>query len=201
MVEMLGVLAIIGVLSVGAIAGYQKAMFKYKLNKQAVQISTLIGSILPYGLNLGFANATDSSYEKVSLIPMLRKLDIIPTEMLQSHDNHILDSLGNEIVIQAAREDTLNYYQMFFKLTPSDLNRESCRNIMNVLKEFSNVLTHVSISTHQNDTLNNIVRYLGDNDCRNGSLCLRNMTVSDMDEFCSICNDSKLTCLFGALWK
>ena len=36
MVEMLGVLAIIGVLSVGAIAGYGKAMTKYKLNKQAV---------------------------------------------------------------------------------------------------------------------------------------------------------------------
>ncbi len=36
MVEMLGVLAIIGVLSVGAIAGYSKAMMKYKLNKQAV---------------------------------------------------------------------------------------------------------------------------------------------------------------------
>ena len=36
MVEMLGVLAIIGVLSVGAIAGYNKAMTKYKLNKQAV---------------------------------------------------------------------------------------------------------------------------------------------------------------------
>ena len=33
MVEMLGVLAIIGVLSVGAIAGYSKAMFKYKMNK------------------------------------------------------------------------------------------------------------------------------------------------------------------------
>ena len=33
MVEMLGVLAIIGVLSVGAIAGYSKAMMKYKLNK------------------------------------------------------------------------------------------------------------------------------------------------------------------------
>ena len=33
MVEMLGVLAIIGVLSVGGIAGYSKAMFKYKLNQ------------------------------------------------------------------------------------------------------------------------------------------------------------------------
>ena len=33
MVEMLGVLAIIGVLSVGGIAGYSKAMFKHKINK------------------------------------------------------------------------------------------------------------------------------------------------------------------------
>ena len=41
MVEMLGVLAIIGVLSVGSIAGYSKAMFKYKLNKAVTQISTI----------------------------------------------------------------------------------------------------------------------------------------------------------------
>ncbi len=41
MVEMLGVLAIIGVLSVGAIAGYQKAMFKYKINKTITQITTI----------------------------------------------------------------------------------------------------------------------------------------------------------------
>ena len=33
MVEMLGVLAIIGVLSVGGIAGYSKAMAKFKLSK------------------------------------------------------------------------------------------------------------------------------------------------------------------------
>ena len=33
MIEMLGVLAIIGVLSVGGIAGYSKAMEKFKINK------------------------------------------------------------------------------------------------------------------------------------------------------------------------
>ena len=45
MVEMLGVLAIIGVLSVGAIAGYSKAMMKYKLNKHAEQMNTVINAI------------------------------------------------------------------------------------------------------------------------------------------------------------
>ena len=45
MVEMLGVLAIIGVLSVGAIAGYSKAMMKYKLNKQAEQLNQLAAAV------------------------------------------------------------------------------------------------------------------------------------------------------------
>ena len=34
MIEMLGVLAIVGVLSVGGIAGYSKAMNKFKTNKK-----------------------------------------------------------------------------------------------------------------------------------------------------------------------
>ena len=38
MIEMLGVLAIIGVLSVGGIAGYSKAMMKFKINKTIDQM-------------------------------------------------------------------------------------------------------------------------------------------------------------------
>ena len=42
MIEMLGVLAIIGVLSVGGIAGYSKAMAKYRANKVMEQISMFV---------------------------------------------------------------------------------------------------------------------------------------------------------------
>lgn len=45
MVEMLGVLAIIGVLSVGGIAGYSKAMSKYKVNKTIDQVTMLVANI------------------------------------------------------------------------------------------------------------------------------------------------------------
>ena len=45
MVEMLGVLAIVGVLSVGAIAGYSKAMFKYKMNKTMDIISHAVARV------------------------------------------------------------------------------------------------------------------------------------------------------------
>ena len=42
MVEMLGVLAIIGVLSVGGIAGYSMAMSKFKVTKTIDQVQTII---------------------------------------------------------------------------------------------------------------------------------------------------------------
>ena len=45
MIEMLGVLAIVGVLSVGGIAGYSKAMTKFKINKTADQISQIVTNI------------------------------------------------------------------------------------------------------------------------------------------------------------
>ena len=45
MIEMLGVLAIIGVLSVGGIAGYSKAMTKFKTNKVADNVSMIVTNI------------------------------------------------------------------------------------------------------------------------------------------------------------
>jgi len=45
MIEMIGVLAIIGVLSVGGIAGYSKAMQKYRVNKAIEQITLIAGNV------------------------------------------------------------------------------------------------------------------------------------------------------------
>ena len=45
MIEMLGVLAIVGVLSVGGIAGYSKAMMKFKINKTIDQVTHIATNI------------------------------------------------------------------------------------------------------------------------------------------------------------
>ena len=45
LIEMLGVLAIIGVLSVGGIAGYSKDMNKFKTNKVADNVSMIVANI------------------------------------------------------------------------------------------------------------------------------------------------------------
>lgn len=58
MVEMLGVLAIIGVLSVGGIAGYSMAMSKFKITKTIDQVQTII-------TNLRTLYASQRTYSKL----------------------------------------------------------------------------------------------------------------------------------------
>ena len=70
MIEMLGVLAIIGVLSVGGIAGYSKAMMKFKVNKtvdQVTQIATNIRTL--FGGQRDYSKLTDQVIVKGLLMP------------------------------------------------------------------------------------------------------------------------------------
>lgn len=117
MVEMLGVLAIIGVLSVGAITGYGKAMFKYKLNKQTEQLNQLINTVTQYYPQLHSKTA-------INLVPILKKLNVIPKEMIK-YDNSVLiyDSFNNAIEITTDTRSDLNdgaihmrYYDIFLIL-------------------------------------------------------------------------------------
>ena len=73
MVEMLGVLAIIGVLSVGAIAGYSKAMTKYKLNQHAVAVNMLINNVLSIKDRLQHTSDDISNYST-----LLYKMNMLP---------------------------------------------------------------------------------------------------------------------------
>ena len=62
MVEMLGVLAIIGVLSVGGIAGYSMAMAKFKITKTIDQAQTIITNIRTlYASQRSYSKLTPSS--------------------------------------------------------------------------------------------------------------------------------------------
>ena len=102
-----GVLAIIGVLSVGAIAGYSKAMMKYKLNKQTEQIGSILDSISVYTEELNRDRNNMSYY----MLPLLIKLGVIPQEMIHENgSSYIYDSFDNQILLYFGRELTGNYF-------------------------------------------------------------------------------------------
>ncbi len=98
MVEMLGVLAIIGVLSIGAIAGYSKAMMKYKLNKQTEQLNTVFNAV---DRNLlSFNNIKIPAGTGQSITSYFIKMGEIPTEMVKNNSSrYIYDVFNNEISI------------------------------------------------------------------------------------------------------
>ena len=70
MIEMLGVLAIIGVLSVGGIAGYSKAMNKFKTNKVADQVSMIVTNIRTlYAQQTTYAGLENKTAISMGVIP------------------------------------------------------------------------------------------------------------------------------------
>ena len=79
MIEMLGVLAIIGVLSVGGIAGYSKAMTKYRINKTIEQITLIAGNVraffAPQGNYKGLSSYSDTGKA------IIKKAKLVPDEM------------------------------------------------------------------------------------------------------------------------
>lgn len=77
MIEMLGVLAIVGVLSIGGIAGYTKAMLKYKATKLTEQIITL-------NTNISTLFAHQKSYKGLDTAVAIDS-GIVPADMMRQN--------------------------------------------------------------------------------------------------------------------
>ncbi len=90
MVEMLGVLAIIGVLSVGAMSGYSKAMMKYKLNKFSEGLNSLLNHALQYTPQ--FETSGSQTYYN----ELMYKLNLIPDSM--TYNNTAIHDIFNNSV-------------------------------------------------------------------------------------------------------
>ena len=191
MVEMLGVLAIIGVLSVGAIAGYSKAMMKYKLNKQAEQIS----SILDY-VNIHLDEFKRSKTNiSANMIPILTKLDVIPKEMIRKNtSSKIYDIFGTAIGLQNYTVDNVDYV-FEFRLFINKGQKESCMNLFTVAKAKREQLWRTKFEIVKGETSNDANSAWGDSYCYTGAKCLKDLTIAEMENFCNICED-KDTCTF-----
>ena len=184
MVEMLGVLAIVGVLSVGGIAGYSKAMNKYKLNKQAEQISTLINAGLRYAGKWNFeTTTTNTSY--------FIKLGEIPKEMIKSNtNNNIYDVFDTAFsyLYTINTDDNTKYTQLFIYLDTSkndDYSLSICRNIITSVKEFHDNIRQFGIVHNNTDTNSWFGSHLyGDKYCTSEVSCLKDVTISQIDTIC-----------------
>ena len=114
MVEMLGVLAIIGVLSVGGIAGYSKAMAKYRTNQALDQIAMTIATI-----RTAFASAR--SYDGL-ITETARSWSLVPSEMYSTTDKKLMNPFQGDVEIGAvnAHGITKGGFYIQYKSMPRD---------------------------------------------------------------------------------
>ena len=187
MVEMLGVLAIIGVLSVGAMNGYSKAIFKYKLNKQAEQMNTVINAVAKY------AHSFSTDFRNQNLTSYFIKLDEIPTEMIRMNVSaEIYDTFEIKWSIYSLQDN--NSVEKTINLAFADASSltkntsqslEICRNLIVTAKENSaNIYSVSTLSGYQTEEEQKGVLY-GDNACSSGRVCLKNMTLEQIYDICT----------------
>ena len=187
MVEMLGVLAIIGVLSVGAIAGYGKAMFKYKLNKQTEQLNQVIGAIVRYKsslmINPDSADAPTSDYQ---LVPMLKKLGEIPKEMYTDKDIFIKDSFGTEYYVYNRNNQKSIVTLRTYTLERNESSFQTCKNLYLIAKEWHKEILRICTVAYKGDEYGEKACYLGDDtpSTSAGNKRSKDLKLTDLDDIC-----------------
>ncbi|MBP3686925.1 MAG: type II secretion system protein [Alphaproteobacteria bacterium] len=187
MIEMLGVLAIVGILSIGAISGFQKAMFKYKLQKTTEEYNMLFQDVLKYHKEFIALSS--------QIAPLLHDMGLVPATWRQG-GGLIYDRLNNKInpFIRSHK-----YVNFDIHLKADDTSIFVCEAIYrDVFMQFSDTLFNVSISRRDSEDVSSGGEYT-----RYGNLycngitkkCVKDMTLSDIRNSCSVCAENDNYCV------
>jgi type II secretory pathway pseudopilin PulG len=190
MVEMLGVLAIIGVLSVGAIAGYQKAMNKYRINKFLNDSAFVLRTILndkDAAKDIG----TKKEVTRNLVISYLKALNAVPTGW-QIKNNLLYDTVGGYYDLFLAQDNMGGYSGNTFVVDYyyDHANEDLCVAwFMDLIRTIDN--PYFFYLSNQS-----IVYYDRENCNGTGKKCISQATLADIKNYCSQC--SKVTnCYLG----
>ena len=126
MVEMLGVIAIIGVLSLAGLAGYQKAMAKHKMNKTVNQMAQIVNNMRTafLGKNNAKTPYVDFGTDKDSSLDGMRKavaLRVFPEEMVHDRTTpKVYNAYKGEVYI--ITEDGGETFEVVFEDLPKEVS-------------------------------------------------------------------------------
>lgn len=193
MVEMLGVLAIIGVLSVGSIAGYSKAMKKYRLNKHTESYNMLLSNALQISASINKAppgtNKNDIFYNE-----FLYKAQLLPDGISYKKEgwnvveytknNHLVDVLGNKMSFYS-RTSYGYSFGLFTALANNDYSKDICQNIINIAKEHASDIIMVLREDITTSGFNSKDSKRIFSDCTQGT-CFKDLTITDVAKSCDI---------------
>jgi Tfp pilus assembly protein PilE len=188
MIEMLGVLAIIGVLSVGGIAGYTKAMMKVKINKTVDLVSQIEA-------NIKTLYKSQSSYEGLSE-EVVQKAKLAPEEIFNGGSHSRADFMndtfngntnmsnpfgGGVQIFPATKESNNGYDGKAFSIGLSDIPEDACIELATLDWGATTSAGLISVAV-------NIASGMALDSCSSGGETACNgdiMSVSDAATYCS----------------
>ena len=187
MVEMLGVLAIIGVLSAGALAGFNKAMRQHRINQFVIDWEQFLSGILEYE-NYLVAEAKIVGTNAVKLLPYIQNLDILPDRWTIPDDNtsqKFYDNFQNQVIIQMAFQKTINI-DYYLTTDNTAFRNDLCIELVSkIVKPNSNIFQYMSV--YRGSSLPSSAKIYGDRECTGAQKCIKDMTMDDVLNTCSVC--------------
>ena len=208
MIEMLGVLAIIGVLSVGGIAGYSKAMMKYKINKMTEEYTMLMTGLMEYQESL-FKTYADAEERNLSQFIIDAKL--VPETWKLVNQQFISDSLGNTISAYVDVAKTGVRFSSDIWIVSGGENKDSEYAYQLCMALAHDVVYPLSANADfallfiNNKAMPNYGAYtVYSKSCRNSDFsevkCMADMTLSEISAICKSCVQQS-TCNVGIGWR
>jgi len=189
MVEMLGVLAIIGVLSVGAIAGYSQAMGKYRANQMINDYNHLIMGFLEH------KNDYIQLPRGTHILSYLQKQDLVPSDFKRIDDVSSSDIWNNRTEIWVGDDGIV--LEIYFAQIKKDANTEACNILMRDLFypmrdsiERAGLWRGNSAEGSAGAGYQN--QFYGDKKCTKDVICLKDLTAAKIQEKCDqVCENGR----------
>ena len=196
MIEMLGVLAIIGVLSVGGIAGYSKAMEKFKINKTINDYHYLILGLLEHLDSI--KNAYEHSTKDVDYNELIYALNLKPASWNMKGE-FFYDDLGNRTEIFSFAKSPYIRFSIYVggqeqsekNLIAPGFKHQTCVTLIKDLIQpmHSTLQNFVFFRSNQTYEI-----FYGDEKCVKDRKCLSDMTISEINAECKTCMKNEMAC-------
>ena len=190
MIEMLGVLAIIAILTVGGIAGYSKAMEKFKLNKAISEYSMLIFGMQDYIESIQKYTIDEPH---IGAVQIAEAANLIPQAWEIQSNYGLLDVYGNRLQIyidKSPRHLIIDFYLQ--GMTKAETNQYTqtfsgklCMELFNnIIIPLNNTIYEAHIFRSKSGNGKN---FSGKTSCSSNKTCIKDMTLNDVHNACNYC--------------
>ena len=162
MIEMLGVLAIIAVLTVGGMAGYSKAMMKWRSNVQKNMLAELLTNMIKIRPNL---DKKSTSFDNITYV--FEAMGSLP-EGITYKNNYMYDKEGNRIWVDYGLASWTNedgsvgtqfsyVVRLDYKIGIGNLTvaaKDFCLNLLEAAKTIAEDIVYIKTNYNDSSTWN-----------------------------------------------